>query len=124
VEVRTEPLTDPVLEGQLGVLYELCLEFDSGEIDVSYGWACNLDADQLWKDQRIPTSSLPSFVNRSTAEGIVFLGGSDLHIKGVRVAFSFTLCHESDIHFESPDPLLVSRVTNAWAESGLRFYQV
>ena len=124
MEVRTEPLTDPVLEDQLDLLYELCLEFDSGEIDVSYGWACNLDVDQLWKDQRIPTSSLPSFVNRSTSEGIVDLGGSDLHIKGVGVAFSFTVCHESDIHFESPDPSLVSRVTSAWSERGLRFYQV
>ena len=66
---------------------------------------------------------LAFFVNRSTASGIFALGRSDLHIEGVHVAFEITVCHESDIHFESPDVSLVSRVTTSWSASGLRSYE-
>jgi hypothetical protein len=124
MEVRSQPLERVIIEQQLGVIYELCLEFDPRELDVSYGWACHLDIDKLWKDQRIPTTGLSSFVSRSTSEGIVQVGGSDLHINGVHAAFTFTLCHEADIHFESPVLSLVSRVTAAWSEHGLRYYEV
>jgi hypothetical protein len=124
MEVRTHPFEEGMLEEQLDVIYELCLEFDPRELDVSYGWACKLDVDALWKKQRIPTAELASFVRRSMAEGIFELGGSGLHMKGVHVAFSFTLCHEADIHFESPDSRLVSRVAGAWSEHDLPYYEV
>ena len=124
MQVRTEPLTDALFEREIGHVYELCLEFDPEQLDVAYGWACNLDMDDLWKNNRIRTNDLAAFVNRSTSEGIVELGGSDLHIKGVNSSFAFTLCHEADIHFESPKPSLVARVTGAWGQRGVRFYDV
>jgi hypothetical protein len=91
---------------------------------MSYGWACDLDQDDLYLDHRVQSSALNDFVDRSTASGVFTLGESDLYIKGASVEFSFTLCHESDIHFECLDPNLVNRVTGAWTGAGLSFYEV
>jgi hypothetical protein len=124
MEVRTEPLEKTRLEEQLQSIYELCLELDPQRVAVSYGWACNLDVDSLWQDQRIPTSELGSFVERAISTGIFELGESDLHINGAGRAFSFTLCHESDLHFECDDQTVVMRVIDAWNEAGIRHYEV
>jgi hypothetical protein len=124
MEVRTEPLEEGRLEGQLRLLYELCPQLDSLELDVSYGWACHLDIDRMWQDHRIPASELVTFIGQAISEGIVELGGSDLHINGVHAGFTFTLCHESDLHFRSDDPTLVARVTTAWREAGIRYFEV
>src|SRR5262245_56450164 len=124
MEVRTEPLEEARLQTQPDLVYRLCPQFDPHELDISYGWACHLDIDSLWKDHRIPTSKLVPFVQRAISNGIVELGGSDLHIKGVHRAFSFTLCHKSDLHFASNDPALLAIVTAAWREAGVRYYDV
>ena len=123
-EVRTEPLRGDRLQAQLGALCELCTRFEPGELNVSYGWACNLEVDDLWKARSISASSLSSFIDESISNGVFELGESDLHIKGTSVEFEFTLCHESDLHFESPDESLVSLVTEAWGQAGLAFYEV
>ena len=74
MEVRTEVLANALLEGEVQRLCALCLELDPAELDVSYGWACDLDVDLLWKAQRISTAALASFVNRNTASGIFSQG--------------------------------------------------
>ena len=51
-------------------------------------------------------------------------GESDLYITGTSVELSFTLCHESDIHFESQDETLIKRVTEVWTAAGVGFYEV
>lgn len=125
MEVRTQPLEPSALVAQLQAVCELCAALDPVGLDVSYGWACDLeDDDDLYVDHRIGTSALSDFVESSRARGVFTLGGSDLYIKGASVHFSFTLCHESDIHFESHDESLVNRVTQTWAASGLTFYPV
>ena len=119
MEVRTESLEKSRLQERLQ-----CLQLDPHHVNVSYGWACNLDVDSLWQDQRIPTSELGSFVERAILNGIFELGESDLHINGTARAFSFTLCHESDLHFKSDDQAIVARVIDAWSEAGIRHYEV
>lgn len=124
MEIRTQPLDAGTLAAQFRALCDLCVALDPVGLDVSYGWACNLEQDDLYSDHRIQSAALSDFVDRSAASGVFTLGESDLYIKGASVEFSFTLCHESDIHFECLDANLVNRVTELWTAAGLSFYPV
>ena len=124
MEVRTEILSRAALEQHVGVVQQLCVEFAAATVDVTYGWACNLAIDDLYQDHRMSTSELLPFIARSVTDNIFRLGDSDMYIKDAGGVFEFTICHESDIHFESNDPSLVSRVTTLWSEHGLRSYEV
>jgi hypothetical protein len=119
LEVRTQILDGAALAARFRAVCDLCVVFDPVGLDVSYGLACDLDMDELYSDHRIESSALLEFVARSTARGVFKLGECDLHIRGASVEFNFTLCHESDIHFESRDMNLVDRVARGWTDSGL-----
>jgi hypothetical protein len=123
-EVRTRVLDADTLAGQFRVLCDLCVDLDPVGLDVSYGWACDLDQDDLYLDHRIETRGLSDFVRRATESGVFTLGESDLYIKGTSIEFCFTLCHESDIHIECQDASLIKRVTAVWAAAGVSFYAV
>jgi hypothetical protein len=119
VQIVTQQLDDATLEAQLRLVSELCAAFDPSGLDVSYGWACELDIDELYRDHRIDSHRLLDFVDESTRRGVFTLGQSDLHIQGADIGFSFRLCHESDVHFESADLALVTRVVSAWKAAGV-----
>jgi hypothetical protein len=123
-EVRTRVLDADTLSGQFRALCDLCVDLDPTGLDVSYGWACGLDQDDLYSDHRIETRRLADFVRSASESGVFTLGESDLYIRGANVEFCFTLCHESDIHFECQDASLIKRVTEVWTAAGLGFYEV
>jgi hypothetical protein len=124
VEFHTQQLDNAKLAAQLRLIAELCVEFDPSGLDVSYGWACKLGIDDLYKDHRVESDRLLDFVEESTDRGIFILGQSDLYIHGAGVGFSFRLCHESDIHFESTDLALASRVVSVWKAAGLSVHEI
>lgn len=124
VEVRTQPLDGAALVSQPRLVAELCLALDPSGLNVSYGWACHLEIDALYTDHRIESHHLLDFLDESARRRAFTLGQSDLHIHGAGIDFCFTLCHESDIHFESADPALVSRVVAAWKAAGLSVHEV
>jgi len=57
-EIRTRVLDADTLAGQCRVLCDLCVDLDPIGLDVSYGWACDLDQDELYLDHRIETRGL------------------------------------------------------------------
>ena len=119
MEVITQRLDGAALVQYLRLVADLCVALDPSGLDVSYGWACDLEIDELYRDHRIESHGLLDFVEDSTRRGAFTLGESDLHIRGAGIDFEFMLCHESDIHFESADPELVRRVASAWKATGL-----
>jgi hypothetical protein len=124
VEIVTQQLDNATLEAQLRLVAELCPAFDPSGVNVSYGWACELDIDELYRDHLVESHRLLEFVDESIRRGVFTLGQSDLHIHGAGIDFSFRLCHESDVHFDSPDSALVSRVVSAWKTAGLSVREV
>ena len=124
MKIVTQQLDDATFATQLHLVAELCAAFDPSGLDVSYGWACRLGIDELYTDHRIESHRLLDFVDESTRQGVFTLGQSDLHIQGADIGFSFLLCHESDVHFESADLALVTRVVAAWKAAGLNVHEV
>jgi hypothetical protein len=88
-----------------------------------YGWACNLDIDELWKDIPITIEELGSFIQQSTERGIYNLGRSDLFIQVKDGTVKFLLCHESDINLETENSELLQEVKAHWAAQGYRGYE-
>ena len=123
VEIATQQLDNATLEAQLRLVAELCAAFDASGVNVSYGWACELDIDELYTDHLIESHRLLDFVGESIRRGVFTLGESDLLIHGAGINFSFRLCHEADVHFESPDLPIVNRVVSAW-KTGLNVHEV
>ena len=124
MEVATEQLDSAALVRQLRLVAELCYTLDPSYLNISYGWACNLEIDELSSDHQIESRGLLDFVDKSSRRRAFTLGQSDLFIRGTTVDFCFTLCHESDIHFESADPALVGRVVSVWKAAGLSIHEV
>ena len=119
MEIRTVRLTPPALEKELMRIRTPCHALGEEELDVIYGLGCELEIDELYKNSRIPTADLEEFVERSVAARVFELGRADLLISGVRSPFCFTLCHESDLHFESEDSTQVELVSQAWLKAGI-----
>ena len=119
MEIRTRILSAQEFESQLEVLLGACLSVGNGELAVSFGWACNLDIDQLYEPHTLQAQDLDAFIAEHRASGAFTLGEADLHIHSDEPEFSLTLCHESDAHFESSSSDAVETVREQWAAAGL-----
>jgi len=86
---------------------------------VSYGWGCRLEIDDLWQGRPVPTTGLRAFIRESIERGVFPLGDGDLFIEAPSKLFRFQICHESDLHFRSEEPLLVDDVRSRWASAGI-----
>jgi hypothetical protein len=121
-EVCTEPLSIDQLRESLSEMTEFLLSVGHNHVSVTYGWGCNLPADQLWLPAQIDTAQLESFVQQSVRNGVFVFGCSDLHIEDPQKTLEFRLCHESDIHFGSDDPRLLELVINLFKQKGRTLY--
>ena len=113
-EVRTESLAGSQLQDGVLEIVGLLRSWALDRVDLSYGWGCNLPMDKLWRPQQIDAAQLGAFVEQSVAEGTFRFGQCDLHIEDLRRTLKFTICHESDIHFESAARELVDEIVSRW----------
>ena len=121
-EIRTEPLNISQLATSVTDITALLQSRDLDSVEVTYGWACKLPEDQLWRPKEIKTQQLQFFIERSVDTGVYQFGRCDLHIEDKQKTFEFRLCHESDVHFESIDQTLVAKVESLWLQKGLTLY--
>ncbi len=97
-------------------------EIGAEEILVAYGWGRVSPDELLYEDIRMPLSKLMSFIAES--EDRYRPGRDNLHLSDPDGRFQILLCHESDIHFVSDDPLLVERLKQKWDAEGRETYLV
>lgn len=86
---------------------------------VMYGWGAKLPNEELWQLLEIPTVQIQEFAAQGEKQGIFELGKSDLIIQTTGKEASLTLCHESDVHFVSGDPLLLETFAEWWRGKGV-----
>ena len=120
IQIACGPLDGSQVRQEITFICFLVATGDDPDLGLMYGVGCHIQADELWKEVRIPRSSLPDWINRSIQAGIYRPGESDLFIcDGERV--TVRLCHESDIHIETADPTLVRQCVDRWLR---RMYRV
>jgi len=116
-EIVTNPLSLDQLEKNIPEITNLKVALGT-PVNVEYGWGCNLPTDQLWQTTLIDFSDLQNFIESARKSGIFKLGASDPHVSDLDGRWSFTLCHESDLHFVSSDRQLIEQIAAMWNSSG------
>lgn len=88
------------------------------DLVVEYGWGSRVDPDKMWTGIDVKTTDLSNFVQRSINEGMYSPGKADLIIADKGRSAQFRLCHESDIHLESDNQLLLDQIGKHWVAKG------
>lgn len=121
MEVRTGPLSESQLEQEIDNLAGLLARKGLRELQVAFGWDCNLSIDEMWQYQPVKSAELSSFISGAEERGILTLGKGDLFCRCEN--FEFILCHESDIHLESFESRQVE-FEERWFNLGYEPYSV
>jgi len=122
-EIRCRPLETAELESELCFIRDYLTKAGGISLDVMYGWACNLEQDELYKIHPIRVDQFLDFISDSRAKGVFGLGKSDMHIEMPDRNIRLVLCHESDIHFQGPKEE-ADKFHSRWEAKGFRPYVV
>lgn len=123
MELRTGTLTLTQMQDEVSSIASLLRRTGKHDLLVSYGWACDLDIDELYQDRPLPLSDLSGFIARSEQDGVFTLGEADLYIESADHAVQFVLCHESDVHLTTDDAAMAEEVGTGWAAKGYPYYR-
>ena len=110
----TSTLTKSQLEKMIEYINDFFIIENQDEVNVIFGWDCEIDENEQYKDIKIKSLKIPNFIENSQAKGIFKLGKSDLFIATLDSKFEFQLCHEGDVHFKSTDEKLLKKVREDW----------
>ena len=121
-EIVTNSLSVEKLQESIPEMARFLELVERKRISVEYGWGCNLPTSQLWNPMPMEPSQLEEFFEESRKNGTFTLGSSDLTIRDVEGSMSFTICHESDLHFVSGDKRLLEQVATMWSGKGFTIY--
>ena len=114
----TRRLEPAEVHQQVDFIAEFLASRSVADIEVMYGWGCNLNTEELWQPETIPAGSLAESIRQSCERGVLPIAEGDVFIKVPPLGFEFRLCHESDVHFTSDHADLVATVRDHWSESG------
>ena len=84
-------------------------------LTVFYGFGCDNDADDQYRDIEVKTGELLAFLSRSIADGLYHLAKADFYIESKPLGVLFLLCHESDVHLETEDGQVADYMRARWA---------
>jgi hypothetical protein len=122
-EIRCAQLTEEQLRGEIEFFAQLFIDSGKCSVIAMYGWDCDLTIDDMYQDIEIGSSEVAEFARRSEIKGIFRLGRSDLLFRSSDGEIQFALCHESDVHFSGPAPLM-SDVRERWDQLDFGPYTV
>ena len=121
-EIITNSLSVEQLQESISEMAHFFAATDRKRISVEYGWGCNLPTDQLWSPMQMDSSQLQEFVENSQRNGTLKLGSGDLIVRDVEESMSFTICHESDLHFVASDKQVLEHVATMWSGKGFTLH--
>lgn len=120
MEIITKILNIPQLEKSIKEIVAFFKQDKINQSVIMYGWECK--TEEQYVDIEVPVSEIEDFIAKKQADGIFELGKSDLYVSDSEKTFKFTLCHESDIHFESDTSEMVEKMRQEWSDKGYEPY--
>jgi hypothetical protein len=121
VEIITKKLSRDQFENEIARLVELLSEHQLNQLIVFYGFDCNLEQDELFKEIRVATSELREFIEQSETKGVFVLGDNNLHIEDANKRIGVLLCHESDIHATGDEEEQIIKILRSeWEKAGYK----
>ena len=80
MEFRTAVLTKPQLEQEISGIIRFMESIGKHDLNVSFGWGCYLDDDELYQAKPLPLSDLRTFIVQSIESEVFSLGEGDFFI--------------------------------------------
>ena len=102
----------PELLSQLGINYVL----------ISFGYGCNEDLEDLWKERQISVDDIADFLQQNIDSGLFTPTTGDLFIKSNEHGTEILFCHESDIHFKTSNENAFQMKRNDWISKEFQGY--
>jgi len=120
-EYRTKPLNRQSLLDELTFVSSKLKQAGIGEVQVSFGWDCNIPIDDMWQDHGVRTDEILEFIRQAEQAGIVDVGRADIFVESQD--FCLILCHEGDAHVAGTADL-VHELVERWRRLGYAPYGV
>ena len=114
MKITSGILTPEQMWKELGALQSDLKTMGFIQIEVYWGWACNLPMDSLWKSEAIAVEHLVAHARHGESSSIFEMGSSDLYVYGANDSFTCQFCHDSDIHLEGNFEDMISEVRDRW----------
>lgn len=137
MEIITRELDPATLQAELTRIADWLERRGICQVQVTLGVGAVIPPDELWRPIALQVADLYAFVEDAAARGVFQFGRTDLHIYDaatfVRTSertfrcdypgLTFTVCHESDLHFSADDPAMVEGVKQDWILRGYSIYE-
>ena len=124
MEIRTGLLNIEQLKTELETVIARFNSKNVQQVTVMYGFDCELDQAELYKEITIDVSDINAFIKCSESEGIYKFGDNDFYISVKPLDMEFLFCHESDVHFTSSDNEIFAQIKQEWQNEGYEAYEV
>ncbi|ANA32278.1 hypothetical protein [Ralstonia mannitolilytica] len=121
IENRTKRLNRALLLQELEFVMAKLAAAGVAEVQLSFGWDCNLDIDDMWQEQSVRVDALLGCIMQAEQSGIVEVGRGDIFVKSPD--FELTLCHEADAHVRGAGDLVRETIVR-WQQLGYEPYEV
>jgi hypothetical protein len=92
------------------------------ELTAMYGWGAKIHSDLTYQPMRVWTTWLESFIEDSLEHRIIVPGQSDFLFSIPEERLHIVICHESDIHVNGTDDLLIQRFLQTPPFSNVKFH--
>jgi hypothetical protein len=115
--IGTEPLTPDLTWREIQAIREFLTSLGIENVNIAFGWGCK--ADGIEQPVMVRVAELVNYLHNIIAQEIYHLGEDNLYIGAHEPVLTFTLCHDSDIHFEATDRVLEARGRGEWEGRGV-----
>lgn len=124
-EFNTEDLDDSQQLSVLGCVVQFLRSKNVGQVFAEFGFVVerDLEGEPQGEDIVVPLEEFQGFVERGLLDGTIeWCGTSDFLFSPVGLELKFTLCNDMDLHFSSPDMLLLFELSSALIALGVKVY--
>ena len=122
IEIVTETIKADQIKGEIPIITDLLAKHGCSLVHVTFGRACNLEHDNLYKQILINVKSLQSFIEGSVNQNIYRYGESDLWINSIDQSAIFQLSHDSRIYLITNDKTFLQNIRSTWISKGFFVY--
>ena len=122
MQITSGVLTSDQMWEELAHLQSLLTASGYSEVEVLWGWACELPIDELWKRETISVEHLIEHAKQGADSGIFKMGSSDLFVDAPDGSFKYQFCHDSDLHFRTNRESLLTALRGRWIERNFPGY--
>jgi hypothetical protein len=125
-EVLTEVVDDVQQLSVLSVIVDFLASNGVENVNVEFGFVVDRDlrGETQGEDAVVPLMKLQQFIERGLSEGTIeWSGTSDFRFSPIGLKLQFMLCNDSDLHFSSANPTLLSELTRMLRASGVKVYE-